>query len=381
MEHRSGRYIINLSGETQYKSFKPSPLPPNPEIKIDFEMMNLVSESNRVVGILEGRSTSIPNVNLFVAMYIRKEALLSSQIEGTQATLEDILDPDIDENINLDVTEVINYIKASKYGVERLKNLPLSNRFFKEIHQELMATGRGSEKEPGEFRRSQNWIGPVGSTLRNARYIPPNVEDMTEALYALEAFINDDQELDPFIKIGLIHYQFETIHPFLDGNGRVGRLLILLFLIEKKVLSHEVLYISYFLKRNRYEYYERLMEVRQNGNYEQWVKFFLRAIIDSASDALQSIDSINQLHIKNKELIENENVRSVGTYLKLLEYLEEHPIIDITKASKDLEMSYNAISSAVKKFIEIEILVQEGKKRRNKVYYYEAYLQILRKDT
>lgn len=381
MEHRAGDFVANLSGDSQYKSFKPSPLPPNPEINIDFELMNLVSESNRVVGILEGRSTSIPNVNLFVAMYIRKEALLSSQIEGTQATLEDILDPDIDKNINLDVTEVLNYIKASKYGVERLKSLPLSNRFLKEIHQELMATGRGSEKEPGEFRRSQNWIGPVGSTLRNARYVPPNVEDMTEALNALETFMNDDQELDPFIKIGLIHYQFETIHPFLDGNGRVGRLLILLFLIEQKVLSHEVLYISYFLKRNRYEYYERLMEVRQNGNYEQWVKFFLRAVIDSASDALQSIDDINQLHIKNKELIENENVRSVGTYLKLLEYLEEYPIIDITKASKDLEMSYNTISSAVKKFVEMDILVQEGEKRRNKVFVYEAYLRILRKDT
>lgn len=381
MENRSGSYVSNLSGESKYKSFKPSPLPPNPEIKIDIEMMNLVSESNRVVGILEGRSTSIPNINLFVAMYIRKEALLSSQIEGNQATLDDILDPDIDKNINLDVTEVLNYIKASKYGVERLKSLPLSNRFYKEIHQELMATGRGSEKEPGEFRRSQNWIGPVGSTISNARYVPPNVEDMNEALYALEAFMNDDQKLDPLIKIGLIHYQFETIHPFLDGNGRVGRLLILLFLIEKRVLSHEVLYISYFLKRNRYEYYERLMEVRQNGNYEQWVKFFLRAVIDSASDALQSIDKINQLHIKNNELIENENVRSVGTYLKLLEYLEEHPIIDITKASKDLEMSYNTISNAVKKFVEMEILVQEGKKRRNKVFVYEAYLQILRKDT
>ncbi len=381
MEYRAGGYVTNLSGDSQYKSFKPSPLPPNPEIKIDFEMMNLVSESNRVVGILEGRSTSIPNVDLFVAMYIRKEALLSSQIEGNQTTLEDILDPEIDKNINMDVTEVLNYIKASKYGVERLKTLPLSNRFFKEIHQDLMGTGRGSEKESGEFRRSQNWIGPVGSTIRNARYIPPNVEDMNDALYALESFINEDQELDPFIKIGLIHYQFETIHPFLDGNGRVGRLLILMFLLEKRVLSHEVLYISYFLKRNRYEYYERLMEVRQNGNYEQWVKFFLRAVIDSASDALQSIDKINQLHIKNKDLIENENVRSVGTFLKLLEYLEEHPIIDITKASKDLEMSYNTISSAVKKFVEMDILVQEGKKRRNKVFVYEAYLQILRKDT
>lgn len=381
MEHRSGGYVTNLTGETQYKSFKPSPLPPSPEIKIDSEMMNLVSESNRVVGILEGKSTSIPNVDLFVAMYIRKEALLSSQIEGTQATLDDILDPDIDENINLDVTEVLNYIKASKYGVERLKSLPLSNRFFKEIHQELMGTGRGSEKEPGAFRRSQNWIGPAGSTIRNARYVPPNVEDMTEALYALEAFMNDDQAMDPFVKIGLIHYQFETIHPFLDGNGRVGRLLILLFLIEKRVLSHEVLYISYFLKRNRYEYYERLMEVRLNGNFEQWVKFFLRAMIDSATDALQSIEAMNLLHIKNKALIENENIRLVGTYLKLFEYLEEHPIIDITRASNDLEMSYNTIAGAVKKFIALEILVQEGKKRRNKVYSYEAYLQILRKDT
>lgn len=381
MENRSGKYVVNLTGETQYKSFKPKPLPPNPEIEIDSEMMKLVSESNRIVGILEGRSTSIPNINLFVAMYIRKEALLSSQIEGTQATLDDILDPDVDENVNLDVTEVLNYIKASKYGVERLKHLPISNRFIRELHQELMGAGRGSEKEPGEFRRSQNWIGPMGSTLKNARFIPPNLEDMNEALNALEGFINEEHELDPFIQIGLIHYQFETIHPFLDGNGRVGRLLILLFLIEKKVLSYEVLYISYFLKRNRYEYYERLTEVRQNGNYEQWLKFFLRAVIDSASDALQSIDEINLLHAQNKTRIENENVRAVGTYLVLLEYLEEHPIMDITQVSKALEISYNTVASAVKKFEELGILVQQGKKRRNKVYVYEAYLKILRKDT
>ena len=231
MKNRAGEYRINLTGEIQYKSFLPSSLPPNPPIELDEVTINLLSKANRSIGILEGLSRQIPNVELFVSMYVRKEALLTSQIEGTQATLDDILDPNIEENTNKNVEDVINYIKASQYVSARLSEMPICNRLLKETHEILMQDVRGGEKNPGEFRRSQNWIGPSGSTLKDARYIPPNPEDMHEGMSDLEKFINSEDELEPLIKIALIHYQFETIHPFLDGNGRIGRILIVLYLI------------------------------------------------------------------------------------------------------------------------------------------------------
>ena len=232
---------------------------------------------------------------LFVSMYVRKEALMSSQIEGTQATLEDIFDPMIEKNTNRNVADVVNYIKATEYAVKRLNTLPLCNRLIKETHAILMEDVRGQEKSPGEFRRSQNWIGGQGSTLKNARYIPPNPEDMNSAMSDLEKYMNSEDGLDFLIRAALIHYQFETIHPFLDGNGRVGRLLITLFLMEKKVLTTPALYISYFLKKNRVEYYDRMTEVRLKGNYEQWIRFFLLAINESAQDAIAAIDEITAL--------------------------------------------------------------------------------------
>lgn len=218
MVNRAGIYRENLSGDLAYKSFLPRPLPPDPELELDLEMMDLLARANRIIGTLEGASRYIANIDLFIAMYVRKEALLSSQIEGTQATLDDILDPKVAENSNQDVKDVINYIKASQYAKERLRDLPICNRLIKEIHKVLMEDVRGDEKNPGEFRRSQNWIGPAGSSLKDARYIPPNVADMIEAMSDLEKYINDSHEIDPLIKIALVHYQFETIHPFLDGN-------------------------------------------------------------------------------------------------------------------------------------------------------------------
>jgi len=239
---------------------------------------------------------------------------------------------------------------------------------------------RGGEKSPGEFRHSQNWIGPAGGTLRDARYIPPNLEDMIEAMSDLEKFINSEDELDPLIKIALIHYQFETIHPFLDGNGRIGRLLIALYLIEKKFLSHETLYISYFLKRNRIEYYDRLNDVRTKGNFEQWIKFFLLAIYESAQDAITTIDELVKLHNRNYEVVKNTG-KSAKTVIKVFNYLEGSPIIDIKKTSEALRLSFNAVSNAVNKLVELGILKQTEKVRRSRVFAYEEYLGILRKDT
>lgn len=380
MKNRAGEYKTNLSGELQYKSFMPRPLPPNPAIEYDKDIIQLLSKANKSLGILEGITRQIPDIDLFVSMYVRKEALLSSQIEGTQATLDDILDPNIDANINIDVADVINYVRASQYGQERLEDLPISCRLLREIHEVLMSDVRGSEKNPGEFRRSQNWIGPQGSTLKNARYVPPNVEDMMDAMSDLEKFLNAEDDIEPLIKIGLAHYQFETIHPFLDGNGRIGRLLISLFLIEKQILSRETLYISYFLKRNRIEYYDRLMEVRNKGHFEQWINFFLLAVYESAEDAIDTIEKLQKLHDKNFKIVDKIG-RASKTVKILLRYLESNPIINIKKTSLELGFSYNAISNAVNHLMSLKILKQIDKGERNRVFAYEQYLQIMRKDT
>ncbi|NCB41043.1 MAG: Fic family protein [Clostridia bacterium] len=380
MKNRSGEYRINLTGELQYKSFLPKQLPPHPPIALDEETIRLLSKANRSIGILEGVSMQVPNIELFVFMYVRKEALLSSQIEGTQATLDDILDPNIEENTNQNVADVINYIKASQYAASRLDELPICSRLLKETHSILMEGVRGGEKTPGEFRISQNWIGPAGSTLKDARFIPPNPEDMIEAVSALEKFINTDDELDILIKIALIHYQFETIHPFLDGNGRIGRLLISLYLMERKLLSHETLYISYFFKRNRIEYYDRLTEVRSKGNYEQWIKFFLLAIYESSQDAISTIEELVKLHDRNFSAVANTGKAS-KTIIKVFNYLEKSPIIDIKKTSKELKISFNAASNAVRHLVDLGILRQTENVRRSRVFAYEEYLGILRKDT
>lgn len=380
MDKRAGAFKTNLSGEMAYKSFVPASLPPNPAIELNNDTIELLVKANKQIALLEGLAQRIPNVNLFVSMYVRKEALMSSQIEGTQATLEDVLDPMLEENTNRPVGEVINYIKATDFAINRLKELPLCNRLIKEAHKVLMSSVRGQEKNPGEFRHSQNWIGATGSTLQNASFVPPSPEDMIQAMSNLEKYLNSEDELDVLIRIALIHYQFETIHPFLDGNGRIGRLLITLFLMEQKVLTTPALYISYFLKKNRIEYYDRMTEVRKKGNYEQWVKFFLQAVYESAKDATDTIDKLNELHDKNCTAIEKIG-RSAKTAFKLFTYLETNPIIDIQKTSKDLGIAFNTISSAVKHLCDMGILEQTSTQSRNRTFAYKEYLDILREGT
>ena len=380
MMDRAGKLKTNLSGEAVYKSFMPSPLPPCPPIELDSEAIELLVKANKQLALLEGIAVRIPNVNLFVSMYVRKEALMSSQIEGTQATLEDVLDPMIDKNANRNVAEVINYIKATEFAIARLKDLPLCNRLIKETHSVLMEGSRGQEKSPGEFRNSQNWIGGQGSTLKNARFIPPAPEDMSQAMFDLEKYINNDDELDVLVRIALIHYQFETIHPFLDGNGRVGRLLITLFLMEKGALTTPALYISYFLKKNRIEYYDRLSEVRRNGNYEQWVKFFLRAIYESAEDATIAIDKLTALHDENITAIKKMG-RAAKTAMLLFAYLEENPIIEIQKTVDSLGITFKTIADSVRRLCEMGILTQSSGEQRNRTFSYVAYLDVLREGT
>jgi Fic family protein len=380
MNNRAGKEITNFSGEAAYKSFLPAPLPPSPALNLDAEAVKLLVAANKQLAILDAVSSRIPNINLFVSMYVRKEALMSSQIEGTQATLEDVFDPMLDENANRDVIDVINYIKATEFAIKRMEELPLCNRLIRETHAVLMAGVRGQEKSPGEFRHSQNWLGGYGSTLKTARYIPPNVPDMLLSMSELEKYINAEDDLDILIRSGLIHYQFETIHPFLDGNGRVGRMLITLFLIEKGLLKSPVLYISYFLKRNRIEYYDRLSEVRNKGNYEQWIKFFLQAVLESAEDATATIDRLVALHNKNVVLV-NKMGRAAKNTLRLLDYLEANPIIEISKTAEALELAFNTTSDAIKRLEEAGILVQSAGQQRNRIYSYEKYLDLLREGT
>lgn len=381
MDNRAGCLVTNLSGEMAYQSFRPNPLPPEPPIEMSNELIAKLVDANRKLATLDGLSSRIPNMDLFVSMYVRKEALLSSQIEGTQCTLDDILNPFAEENTNLNVSDVVNYIRAEEFAIDRLQTLPLCNRLIKETHAVLMEGVRGQEKNPGEFRYSQNWIGGQGSTLRNARYIPPNPEDMINAMSDLEKYMNGEDSLDPLIQAALIHYQFETTHPFLDGNGRVGRLLITLFLMEKKILSAPSLYISYFLKMNRVEYYDRMTQVRKTGDYEQWVLFFLQALSDSAEDAIQTIDRLTEIHNRNVQKFNSMTKRQQTNAINFLIYLEKNPIIDIQKTATALNLSYNTVAKNVASFVDNGILQQTEKSGRSKIYSYVEYLAVLRKDT
>ncbi len=380
MNNRAGHYKSNLSGEMAYKSFVPNPLPPVPPVELTEDIVNLLIKANSRLSVLESIAARIPNVGLFVSMYVRKEALMSSQIEGTQATLEDILDPMLDANANRNVADVVNYIKATEFAIQRLQTLPLCNRLIRETHAVLMEGVRGQEKSPGEFRYSQNWIGGQGSTLRNARYIPPSPDDMLDAMSDLEKYMNADDELDVLIRAALIHYQFETIHPFLDGNGRIGRLLITLFLMEKKVLTTPALYISYFLKKNRVEYYDRMTEVRTKGNYEQWILFFLQAVLESAEDAVATIDELLVLHDTNTAVIFKMG-NAVKSTMLVFNYLESNPIIEIRKTADALGIAFNTVSGAVNRLVGAGILVPASGAGRNRTFAYKTYLDILRKGT
>lgn len=372
----SGKYIENLSGDAKYLSFKPDDLPTMPFLKLDDEALELLVKATVAISILDVKASMIPNSELFVAMYVRKEALISAQIEGTQCTFDDVLDP---SNTSLDVADVVNYIAALNFAIERNRELPLCNRLLRETHAVLLKGVRGNDKAPGEFRKSQNWVG-AGGNIKNATYIPPNVEDMLKCMDALEKYINEDNVSFTLIKTALLHYQFETIHPFLDGNGRIGRLLIILYLMQEGAIHSPVLYPSWYLKLNRVEYYDRMMEVRKNGDYLQWVKFFLRAMLLSAEDANDTIDALRKLHNETVALFEEYSPRTRSGLVEFLSYLENNPITDTVRASKDMGVSYNTVAKYVDIFLSKSLLVKTSKVGKTVIYSYEPYLSILRKD-
>lgn len=380
--NRTGYLRKNSSG---YESFVPNKLPPNPQISIDEEMQKLLSDADRKLGRLDGITQILPNPELFVAMYVKKEAVLSAQIEGTQASLVDVLNESVDGKKNEftrdGVIEVVNYVNALNFGLKRINELPLSLRLIREIHGELLKNVRGSNKNPGEFRTSQNWIGPAGCNLSEAAFIPPNPSDMEEALGQLEEYFYDVSYIPQLIKIAIIHAQFETIHPFLDGNGRMGRLLITFWLCNQKILSKPLLYLSYYFKYNRAEYYQRLMDVRLKGDWENWIKFFLRGVSSVSDEATESAKKIIGLQQKYAGIIEKMSHTS-SNYTSLLNSLFDNPIITKADVTKLLGVSTNTASSIVDAFCEIGILHDyTPNKQRYKEYVFTEYLNILRNGT
>jgi Fic family protein len=373
--NRSGNYVMQPTG---YRAFMPKPLPPHPRLKIEGDLQNLLSKADMALARLDGMAEILPNVDLFIAMFVKKEALLSSQIEGTQASLEDLFEFESGErldNVN-DVTDVVNYIKALNHGIERLADLPMSLRLIKEIHALLLKGTRGSARRPGEFKKTQNWIGPPAATLNEATFIPPPPHEAMQAMGDLERYMHDKAKLPALIDCALLHYQFETIHPFLDGNGRMGRLLITFFLYWKGCLHKPLLYLSYYFKRNRQEYYDRLNMVRNTGNFEQWVEFFLRGIIETSGAAIETARKILELQSTHRKLLWEKKISS-PIAVGILERLFYTPAVSINETAKQFGVSYQAASTLVNQLEKAGILKEVTGRKRDKRYVYDDYLKIL----
>lgn len=373
---RSGTFLRQPSG---YSTFFPKKLPPDPTILMDNEMIWLLSEADRKLGRLDGITQILPNPDLFVAMYVKKEAVLSSQIEGTQASFVDLFESEKMSTTVSPVTDVVNYVAAMNYGLQRLNEFPLSLRLIRDIHGVLLQSGRGAFSNPSEFRTTQNWIGPAGCTLENAAFVPPAVPDMMQALGDLELFFYDESDIPPLIKIALIHAQFETIHPFADGNGRMGRLLITFWLCQRKILSEPLLYLSYYFKQNRTEYYDRLMDIRLKGQWEEWIKFFLKGVAYVADESTRTAKEILKLREHYIEVCYKERNSNA---VKLLEQLFYKPVITKKEAAAMLGTSTPTANALVDDFEERDILLDiDPARQRNKRYAFSSYLAILQRGT
>lgn len=377
---RAGVYVQQSQG---HSAFIPKPLPPDPPIAIDTELADLLSKADRALGRLDGSAEILPNPDLFVSMYVRKEAVLSSQIEGTQASLEDVLAYEaVSERRRLfqSVAEVVNYVNAMNDCLERLKGASFTNGILKRSHEILLKGVRGGQKTPGSFRNSQNWIGAPGSDIFTASFVPPPPTQVEKSMYHLEEYIKSDTTTPTLIKCGLVHAQFETIHPFLDGNGRLGRLLVTLLLCQQEVMGRPLLYLSAYFKQHRSEYYDRLQRVRDFGEWEGWLKFFLRGISTVSAEAFGTVRDILGMREEHRELILNE-VRSSANGLLLLEHLFTHPLIAVGEVADLVHVTYPAANNLVSDFVHHGLLQETTGKQRNRRFLYEPYLAILRKGT
>ncbi|MCK4330020.1 Fic family protein [candidate division WOR-3 bacterium] len=380
MNKKTGRYVKQTGG---YKSFIPELLPPKHSVKFSSELQTLLSKADRTLARLDGVVTVLPNPDLFIAMYVKKEALLSSQIEGTQASLEGVLEFEADltpkEDID-DIKEVVNYIKALDYGIEKLKKFPMSLRLIKEIHKILIKGTRGTHKTPGKFRRTQNWIGPPGASLNEATFVPPPPGMVLELMGNLEKFIHGKDNIPPLIKIALIHSQFETIHPFLDGNGRIGRLLITFYLYWMNILSKPLLYLSFYFKKNRAEYYDFLMKVRTEGVWEKWIRFFLKGIGEVSEEATNTARKIIKLKDDLITKLYENSISSIYA-VKLIDLLFKNPVIDVKNIVEELNTHRDTANELVKRFEKIGILKEITGKQRYKKYIFSDYVDIIKKGT
>lgn len=374
--YRAGRSIQQVSG---YKAFVPAPLPPDPPIEYSGELQTLLSAADRDIGRLDALAALLPNPDLFVAMYVRHEAVLSSQIEGTQSTLEDVLAYEADavgDDTPKDVAEVVNYVRAMNHGLARLPELPLSLRLLREIHAELMRGVRGGDKSPGEFRTSQNWIGGPGSLLRDAAFVPPPPHELMSSLGQLERFLHEAQGSVPLlVRCALAHAQFETIHPFLDGNGRVGRLLITLMLCEERALTRPLLYLSLYLKARRAEYYDRLTAIRQQGHWEAWIAFFLRGVSATARAATRTAQDIVALREAHRAAVAR-NAKA----LALLDHLLRQPAVSVNRVAQLMGCTFPTASKLVRDLEARGWLRELTGYGRNRVWRYQPYVDLFHRD-
>lgn len=373
---RAGRYVRQPTG---YRAFLPAPLPPQPALQFDSRLVGLLSRADLALGRLDGSILTLPNPDLLIFMYVRKEAVLSSQIEGTQSSLQDLLAAEariFDERTPRDVDEVINYVAAMKHGLARLSALPVSVRLVREIHAVLMKGVRGGRLLPGELRTSQNWIGPAGCTLADATFVPPPPHEVPTALGEMERFLHAEDDLPPLVKIALAHVQFETIHPFLDGNGRVGRLLITFLLTERGVLHEPVLYLSHYFKRRRTEYYERLQAVRDAGAWEDWLAFFLQGVIEVAGEATETARRIQALRERHRAAITERLGRAAGAGHKVLESLFDRPIVAVNDVRALIGTTYPAANALVARLVELGILEEMTGYARNRRFRYAPYIAL-----
>ena len=375
-EGRAGRYVTQPAG---YRAFIPAILSPAPSIRMDGNLPRLLSEADRALGRLDGSIYTLPNPDLFLYMYVRKEAVLSSQIEGTQSSLQDLLSAEAavaSGDIPGDVDEVVNYVKAMNRGLARLETLPVSVRLIREIHQDLLHGVRGSHLTPGELRRSQNWIGPRGSSLADATFVPPPPDEVPHALADLEAFLHEGDSIPLLIKIGLAHAQFETIHPFLDGNGRVGRLLITFLLCERRTLNKPALYLSHYFKAHRQQYYDRLQAIRESGDWEGWLEFFLRGVAEVSAQATETARRILLLREQHRSLIAEGLGRAAGSGHRILEYLYEHPIVSAKQVQDLIGTTFAAANQIVHRLVAIGILHEITGYARHRRFRYQPYVRL-----
>ena len=383
VERTSGEYIpCTVAGEP-YRAFLPAPLPPDPPLELDGELLRLLEDATRAVGRLDGIAGVLPDTQLILYQYVRKEAVLSSQIEGTQSSFSDLLLYELDElpGVPLDDTrEVSCYVAAMEHGLRRMREgFPLSLRLLREIHNALLSHGRGADKTPGEFRRSQVWLG--GTRPGNAVFVPPPPDRLMECLDAFERYLHDERVPTPvLIKAALAHAQFETIHPFLDGNGRLGRLLITLILCGEDVLREPLLYLSLYFKLNRSEYYDRLNRVRTHGDWEGWLRFFLRGVSHTAQEAMTSARRLLELFEADRERI-GALGRISGSCIRLHDVLKQRPLLNIARAAERTGINRTTITNCIAQLEELGMLRELTGNRRNRLFVYDRYVAVLSEET